>query len=149
MVEPGERCDPETDRVLMFSDGGPTTNVIAGPFPPMFMNGKAAPESMTLRAGVTHRFRLIGITGDLPVEFKFMNRDKPVEWRAVAHDGMTLPAAQATTRPAVMLFNPGQIYDFELTPETSAQLGIQFGVPAFIFPPGRAPKQSRVPVLVR
>jgi hypothetical protein len=115
----------------------------------MFMNGKAKPEAMTLRAGVTHRFRLIGITGDLPVEFKFLNSDKPIEWRAVAHDGMALPAAQATQRPAVMLFNPGQIYDFELTPASSGELRVEFGIPAFLFPPGLAPKHARVPVRVR
>jgi FtsP/CotA-like multicopper oxidase with cupredoxin domain len=88
VLEPGQKYDPETDRVLMFSDGGPTTNVLAGPFPPMFMNGKAQPDPIDLKAGTKYRFRVIGITGDLPVEFKFAAAGKPTEsgerWHGMA-----------------------------------------------------------------
>jgi len=149
VVEPGQKFNPETDRVLLFSEGGPTTNLITGPFAPMFLNGQAEPAPMDLKAGVKYRFRLIGITGDSPIEFKFAAGDKPVEWRAVARDGMNLPASQMTTVPAVLFFGPGQIYDFEYTPKTAGDLAIQFGVPGFIFPPGLAPKQAVVKVRVR
>jgi FtsP/CotA-like multicopper oxidase with cupredoxin domain len=149
VLEPGEKYDSETDRVLMFSEGGPTTNLIAGPFPPMFMNGRAQPDPMDLRAGVKYRFRVIGITGDAPIEFKFTGGGKPIEWRAIARDGMNLPANQATARPAVMFFDPGQIFDFEYTPAAAGDLAMQFGLPAFLFPPGQAPKQASVQVRVR
>jgi FtsP/CotA-like multicopper oxidase with cupredoxin domain len=140
VLEPGQRYNPETDRVLMFSDGGPTTNVIAGPFPPMLMNGKAQPDPIDLR--------VIGITGDIPTDLKFLDGDKPIEWRAVARDGLTLPASQATVRPAAMIFDPGQIFDFEFTPAKAGELAIEYGPPAFVFPPGKAPKPTRVQVRV-
>jgi manganese oxidase len=148
VLEPGQKYDPKTDRVLLFSDGGPTTNVIAGPFPPMLMNGQAQPDPIDLKAGVTYRFRVIGITGDISTQFKFLDGDKPIEWRAVARDGMTLPASQATVRPAAMIFDPGQIFDFEYTPRAKGELAIVFGEPAFGAPPDKAPKQTRVLVRV-
>jgi len=148
VLEPGQKYDPKTDRVLLFSDGGPTTNVIAGPFPPMLMNGQAQPDPIDLKAGVTYRFRVIGITGDISTQFKFLDGDKPIEWRAVARDGMTLPASQATVRPAAMIFDPGQIFDFEYTPKAKGELAIEFGAPAFGAPPDKAPKQTRVEVRV-
>jgi FtsP/CotA-like multicopper oxidase with cupredoxin domain len=148
VLEPGQKYDPKTDRVLLFSDGGPTTNVIAGPFPPMLMNGQAQPDPIDLKAGVTYRFRVIGITGDIPTQFKFLDGDKPIEWRAVARDGMTLPASQATVRPASMIFDPGQIFDFEYTPRAKGELAMVFGEPALGAPPDKAPKQTRVLVRV-
>ena len=148
VLEPGQKYDPKTDRVLLFSDGGPTTNVIAGPFPPMLMNGQAQPDPIDLKAGVTYRFRVIGITGDIPTQFKFLDGDKPIEWRAVARDGMTLPASQATVRPAAMIFDPGQIFDFEYTPRAKGELAMVFGEPALGAPPDKAPKQTRVLVRV-
>ncbi|HKG91862.1 MAG TPA: multicopper oxidase domain-containing protein, partial [Gemmatimonadaceae bacterium] len=39
VLEPGQRYDPETDRVLLFSSGGVTTNVIFGPWTPTLLNG--------------------------------------------------------------------------------------------------------------
>jgi hypothetical protein len=47
--KPGQKFDPRTDKVLLFSDGGPTTNVIAGPFPPMLMNGQVQPDPIDLK----------------------------------------------------------------------------------------------------
>ncbi|HSE65539.1 MAG TPA: multicopper oxidase domain-containing protein [Gemmatimonadales bacterium] len=148
VLEPGQKYDPETDRVLLFSDGGPTTNVISGPFPPMLLNGQVQPDPIDLKTGVKYRFRVIGITGDISTQFKFLDGDKPIEWRAVARDGMTLPPSQATVRPAAMIFDPGQIFDFEYTPKKAGQLAIEYGEPAFGAPPDKAPKQTRVEVRV-
>ena len=148
VLEPGQEYHPETDRVLMFGDGGPTTNFVVAPPPPMLMNGRAQPDPIDLRAGVTYRFRVIGITGDSPIEFKFLAGDQPIEWRAVARDGMTLPASQATVQPAVVEFDPGQIFDFEYTPKAAGELAMEYGEPAFLFPPGKAPKPTRVLVRV-
>ena len=61
---------------------------------------------------------------------------------------MTLPASQATVRPAAMIFDPGQIFDFEFTPAKAGELAIEYGPPAFVFPPGKAPKPTRVEVRV-
>lgn len=149
VLEPGQKYDPETDRVLMFSDGGPTTNVLAGPFPPMYMNGKAQPDPIDLKAGTKYRFRVIGITGDLPIEYKFLAAGKPTQWMAVARDGMTLPASQTKMVPTAMVFDPGQIFDFEYTPKAPGAMTMEFGVPAFVFAPAPGPKPAVVKVRVQ
>jgi FtsP/CotA-like multicopper oxidase with cupredoxin domain len=103
---------------------------------------------MELRAGTKYRFRLINITGDVNTVVSLLDGEKPVEWRAVAKDGATLPAAQQTARPATLFFNPGEIYDFEYTPAKSGTLALRFGPP----PSPRSfgmPAQVTVPVHVR
>lgn len=147
VLEPGQKFDPETDRILMFSDGGPTHNVIAGPFPPTFMNGSATPAPIELRAGVTYRFRIIGITGDLPNSLVITQGGKPIQWRALAKDGADLPPRQAVMRPAEMVFAPGEIFDFEYTPSAAGQLELKYGPPAFRQIPGS--KLTSVPVRIR
>ncbi|MEO7458039.1 MAG: multicopper oxidase domain-containing protein, partial [Gemmatimonadaceae bacterium] len=91
VLEPGQKLDPETDRVLMFSDGGPTVNVIRGPFAPTLLNGQEHPAPLEFKAGRTYRLRLINLTGDAPTELAIADGAKPIEWRALARDGMTLP----------------------------------------------------------
>jgi FtsP/CotA-like multicopper oxidase with cupredoxin domain len=129
VLEPGQRLDPETDRIMLFSSAGPTTNVVAGPWTPTLLNGKAQPAPIDLRAGTRYRFRMINITSDVNTIVSLLDREKPVEWRAVAKDGATLPANQATTRPATVFFDPGEIYDFEYTPKTAGALTLKFGPP--------------------
>ena len=137
VLEPGTRRDPETDRVLLVSDDGPTTNLIRGPFPPALMNGRAQPEPFELQAGVTYRFRLINIRTDYTAVVSLLSGGEPVQWRLVAKDGADLPAAQATVRPATLTFTPGEIYDVEFTPQSAGELTVQFGRPR----QGPAPEQ--------
>ncbi|HET9984967.1 MAG TPA: multicopper oxidase domain-containing protein [Longimicrobiales bacterium] len=144
VLEPGQRFDPETDRILVFSEGGPTTNVVSGPFAPLVLNGSATPAPLELRAGTTYRLRLIDIQSDVGNQLDLLDGDKPVKWRLLAKDGRDVPAAQATLRPASLRSAPGEIYDFELTPKAAGELSLQFGVD---FPGG--PPPTRVPVHVR
>jgi hypothetical protein len=147
VLEPGQTFDPETDRILMFSDGGPTENVIAGPFAPVLLNGQAKPGPIELRAGVAYRFRVIGITGDLPNSLAITQGDTPIEWRAVAKDGADLPPNQAVMRPARMVFDPGEIYDFQYTPSAPGELTLTYGAPPVLQIPGT--KLTSVPVRIR
>ena len=43
VLEPGERFDPETDKILFFGTAGTATNPVFGPFPSFVMNGKTQP----------------------------------------------------------------------------------------------------------
>ena len=43
-------------------------------------------------------------------------------WRAIAKDGMDLPADQATVRPAIQQSGNGETYDFEFTPTTPGDI---------------------------
>ena len=129
VVERGKRRDPETDRVLLISDGGPTTNMIRGPFPPAMLNGHTKPDPIELRAGKTYRLRLINIRTDYTAVISVLDGDQPVEWRVVAKDGADLPVSQAKAQPAAITFSPGEIIDVELTPREAGELTLRFGMP--------------------
>jgi FtsP/CotA-like multicopper oxidase with cupredoxin domain len=146
VTEPGRRLDPETDRVLLFSDAGPTTNVVRGPFPPALLNGSAQPAPLDLRAGTTYRFRLINIRTDYTVALALLDHGKPARWRVVAKDGADLPATQTTMRPAQLTFAPGEIYDVEYTPRAAGRFALRFGPGPSRFP---GPPPTIVAVRVR
>ena len=70
------------------------------------------------------------------------HRTPPAEWRAVAKDGYPLSGAQAIRKPATLLFDPGEIYDYEFTPGTSGDLSLEFGPPP---PPPATPGAAAFP----
>jgi FtsP/CotA-like multicopper oxidase with cupredoxin domain len=129
VLDPGQTFDPGTDRILLFSDGGPTRNVVTGPDAPLFLNGKVKPHLADLNAGVTYRFRVIGIGGDAQTVLTITQRGTPIAWRAVAKDGMDLPPNQAVVRAAAMVFDPGEIFDFLYTPTAPGELMVTYGHP--------------------
>ncbi|HXJ31834.1 MAG TPA: multicopper oxidase domain-containing protein, partial [Gemmatimonadales bacterium] len=137
VLEPGEHFNPETDKLLFFGTAGRWENPAFGPYPPYTMNGDTQPQPMTLKAGVTYRFRLFNLAGDSPLQVSMTSGDSAVQWRPVAKDGYPLQASQTVPRPAVVVFDPGEIYDFEVTPTTTGELTLKFGlVPP---PPGTPP----------
>ena len=146
VLDSGETFDPETDRILVVSDGGPILNVIQGPFPPTLLNGSVTPPPMALRAGTRYRLRVINIRTDFPADLALLEGGTPVTWRMIARDGADLPAGQQTVGPATLAFAPGQIYDFEFTPAKPGDLTLKFGYPALPFP---VPPASTVAVTVR
>jgi hypothetical protein len=52
-----------------------------------------------------------------------------VTWRAIAKDGFTLPAAQATTRPSIARVASGETADFEFIPDAPGDVRLEIGVP--------------------
>jgi len=81
-----------------------------------------------------------------------LNGKAPTMWKAVAKDGAALPASQATTRPAVLFFEPGEIYDFELNPAKAGDLALTFGPaplpPGVTLPPNVSPPPPQRTVAV-
>jgi FtsP/CotA-like multicopper oxidase with cupredoxin domain len=154
VVEPGQAYDPERDRVFFFGLAGPTTNVIFGPFAHHLMNGEAQPKPFDLRAGTTYRLRLINLADGGQVVVSLLNGQEPVMWKAIAKDGAALPRSQATSRPAMLVFGPGEIYDFELTPAKTGDLAFTFGPffpplpPGVTLPPNFQPPPPRRTVVV-
>lgn len=142
VLEPGQKYDPETDRTFFFGTAGYLES-FAEADPTVIMNGSVKPPPMELKANKTYRFRFFNLAGD-NATLVALNRDgKPVEWKAVAKDGYSLPPSQATMRPANLLFDPGEIYDFEYTPKQS-------GTMTFAFAPRAAkPKWVEVGVTVK
>jgi FtsP/CotA-like multicopper oxidase with cupredoxin domain len=126
VLEPGATFDPETDRVLVFSDGGPVHGFL-DPNRPTLLNGRVQPAPLELRVGETYRFRLINILTESGIRVELLKGEEPVEWRAVAKDGADLPPSLATIRPARLGTMPGEIYDFAFTPDAPGELVLAFG----------------------
>jgi len=113
VLQPGQKFDPETDRILVMSDG------MANPLDdaPILINGTAKPDTMKMRAGTKYKLRLINITAmdpDMVVSFLF--NGKSVKWRAVAKDRADLPAQQVEMRSAIQAITVGETRDFEFAP---------------------------------
>jgi FtsP/CotA-like multicopper oxidase with cupredoxin domain len=117
VLEPGQSFDPETDRIMLLSSGGPAYDAS------LLLNGSAHPEPIELRAGTKYRFRFINIMApNPPLAVSLLSGDKPVSWRAIAKDGADLPPGQATARPTQQVIGVGETYDFELQPKSSGEL---------------------------
>jgi FtsP/CotA-like multicopper oxidase with cupredoxin domain len=136
VVEPGQKFDPAVDRILFLGTAGMPKNVVFGPFTDFVLNGEKQPAPMDLRAGTRYRFRLFNLAGDGPAVMSLRADTTPVMWTFVAKDGYPLPPAQIKRQPARLLFEPGEIYDFEYTP-TAGALTLSFGPP--LPPPGAPP----------
>ena len=121
VLEPGEKYDPEHDRVFVVSSAGP--NVLDDP---MLLNGVTNPESETLHAGEKYRLRFINITPSRDgVVFSLLNGDKPASWLPIAKDGADLPQFYRKTCDAKQEFAPGETYDYEFRPEKAGKLVLQ------------------------
>ena len=51
--------------------------------------------------------RMFNLADGGPTRITLMTGKDTVRWRALAKDGATLPAAQATVQPANLTFDPG------------------------------------------
>jgi FtsP/CotA-like multicopper oxidase with cupredoxin domain len=134
VLEPGTRRDPETDRVLLFSDAAPMVNVIdVAKCPPAFLNGQRNPEPIDLRAGVPTRLRLINIRSDITMDVSLTEDSTATRWRILAKDGMPTPPGQAGERPASLVIAAGETYDVEVLPRAGATLSLRYKI-AGLFP---------------
>ena len=107
VLEPGQRFDPRTDHVFVFGWDG-----LKEP-PQMLVNGDSVLAPKELAAGRKHWLRFVNI-GPAPYVRISLKRDTLiVRWRAVAKDGADLPPELASERPARLLINVGETYDFE------------------------------------
>ena len=131
VVDPAAPRDPATDRILLFSDNGPTINFTKPP-PGTLLNGKSTADTLDLRAGAPHRLRIINIRTDYLLALTLLDGDTPAEWRVVAKDGADLPAHQVRSTPARLdHFAPGEIIDVEFTPRAAGVLTLRYGVVGF------------------
>ena len=129
--------DTSTDRVLLFSDDGPTINFFRPP-PPALLNGRPLTDTLGLRAGVAQRLRLINIRTDYIIGLTLTSGDQPIQWRQLAKDGADLPVSRTGARAATITLAPGEIADVEVTP-AAGPLQLRVGMPT---------AQGDVPVVV-
>lgn len=142
VLEPGQSFDPETDRLMLLSVGGPAFDA------PLLLNGSMQPEPIKLWAGTKYRFRFINImAANPPLVVSLLSGDAPASWRAIAKDGADLPSAQATTRPARQVIAVGETYDFEFQPKSPGELRLDIFRRAILVTP-ESPAQA-APVMFR
>jgi manganese oxidase len=148
VMEPGQRRDPETDRMFLLGSLGATLNA------PPAVNGRVEPVPVELRARTTYRLRFMHLSPDDQKRVRLLSGDQPVAWRPVAKDGADLPPALARTGSADLTMGVGETYDFVWTPERTGDFTLrvvttfQTGAPGFPVP-APAPHTMDIPVRVR
>jgi manganese oxidase len=121
VLEPGEKYDPEHDRVFVVSSAGP--NMMNDP---LLLNGSTHPEAAPLRAGERYRLRFINITPSRDgVEFSLLDKDKAAAWLPISKDGADLPPFYRKSCEAKQKFAPGETYDYEFRPQKAGKLVLQ------------------------
>jgi FtsP/CotA-like multicopper oxidase with cupredoxin domain len=104
--------DPVHDIVLLLTPPRSAAEVQT-----IYLNGMSAPAARQLRAGEHYRLRFADMqTGRPSLVARIVSDSGIVTWRAIAKDGMDLPADQATTRIARQQMGNGETYDFEFIP---------------------------------
>ncbi|HEU4720251.1 MAG TPA: multicopper oxidase domain-containing protein [Gemmatimonadaceae bacterium] len=119
VVDSLPRFDAERDKVALLtvprSDEDAATRIL--------INGSLTPDTLRLRVGERYRLRVIDLHTFRPSMIARLQRDSTlVTWRAVAKDGMDLPADRATVRRAIQQMGNGETYDFEFTPTEATDL---------------------------
>jgi FtsP/CotA-like multicopper oxidase with cupredoxin domain len=109
VLEPGERLNPRTDHVLLFSMAGPNLEIA------QIVANNGANPALELEAGLTHRIRIINITADDVVEMEIQDSKGRIPWRLLALDGADLTPALGREQPAFLITGPGSTADVAIT----------------------------------
>ena len=106
VLEPGQPWDREHD--LIFQAG---TRPDLNPW----LNGRTRHDTLTLKAGVPYRFRLMNVTMVNPaIQFWLVRDGAPVLWTPLARDGFDLPAWQRDPARARLHVGIGETKDVEV-----------------------------------
>jgi FtsP/CotA-like multicopper oxidase with cupredoxin domain len=114
VLEPGERFDPETDKVFVLGRGPDDDK------DPVLINGREWPGGVDLKTGKTYRLRFAGITPAPSVTMSIRSGETLQSWQPIAKDGKAL--AGAAVVPATQKIFPGETFDFAFTPAASGPL---------------------------
>jgi FtsP/CotA-like multicopper oxidase with cupredoxin domain len=121
VLEPGQKYDPEHDRVFLVSSSDP--NFLADA---LLVNGLAKPGPMQLRVGEKYRFRFINITpSDDSVVYSLLDGGKPTIWQPLAKDGADLPEFYRKPVDAKQTFAAGETYDYIVEPTKPGKLSLE------------------------
>ncbi len=129
VLEPGERWDPERDRVFVISDGVR---------PLLFVNGTLTPPPLNLKVGTTYRLRFVNISLDKPALHVRLTSDSAtalgamplrgdfLNWRLIAKDAWPTVGNFAAPRASIQRVSTGETADVEFTPERVGDFTLQF-----------------------
>jgi FtsP/CotA-like multicopper oxidase with cupredoxin domain len=113
----------EVEKVVLLGGSGPDSAAFNDA--PLEVNRSLNPLPMTLKAGITYRFRLVDISPNDTGFVSLRNDTGLVRWKAISKDGAVLPPIQSTVRPALQRISVGETYDFEYTPARSEDLRLE------------------------
>ena len=123
VLEPGEKFDPETDKIFTFGRDG------ADDFEdPLALNGRVQPPPLKLKAGKTYRLRFVQILPAPSVQVSLTGDAGAVSWKPVAKDAAPVPGAESTLQPAKVEMWPGETYDYEFHPEARGELRLESAI---------------------
>jgi manganese oxidase len=130
VLEPGQKYDPEHDRIFVFS---------AGDYAPfgylLLVNGHPEPDPVDLHTSTRYRLRLINITdGAADLRVRLTNKGVPVQWKVIAKDGADLPPAQLRSSTADIGIAVGETYDVEYQAEIPGLDDLEIRQPSFPTP---------------
>jgi len=138
VLPPGENFEPETDRVLVISRGGPGET-------PIWLNGSRSPAMDIMKAGHTYRLRVINIVPENPpINVSLKIAGNPAMWFPIAKDGADLPPGQRELCPAQLTIAVGETYDFEFRPGGAREVALEVVRPANLFPAEITPSHKIV-----
>jgi FtsP/CotA-like multicopper oxidase with cupredoxin domain len=138
VVDDRARYDPAHDIVLVVSvpRRAADSNVV-------LINGSLAPPPIEMKVGERYRLRFVDIHVFRPsMRMRLLTAEGPLTWRAVAKDGMDLPADQAIAGPSQIQMGNGETYDFEFVPDTARELRVDVETATGVL-------LARVPIHVR
>ena len=136
VLNPGEKYNTETDKILLVSQGA-SNPVFTKDWTIGFsnvhylLNGSKNPQTIVLKKGKSYRLRVINISAQEP-EY-FLSRQsgfsisltydgKPVKWKLIAIDGIDLPARMVEFSNADrQRTGHGSAKDFEFTPDQTGE----------------------------
>jgi FtsP/CotA-like multicopper oxidase with cupredoxin domain len=136
VLNPGETYNPETDKILLISQGGQGLYVpkMLNKNADLFgknkslLNGTSTPETMYLKKGKHYRFRIINIGAqNFGNHISIKQNDKLASWTLIAKDGMSLRKSQRQVKPSWQWVAIGETYDFEFSPAQTGEYRIELG----------------------
>jgi FtsP/CotA-like multicopper oxidase with cupredoxin domain len=130
VLEPGQKYDPEHDRIFVFS------TCRYAPFGYLLLvNGHPQPDAVELHTATRYRLRLINITDDAAdLRVRLTSKGVPVQWKVVAKDGADLPPAQLRSSAADMGITVGTTYDVEYQADTPGLADLEIRETSFPTP---------------
>lgn len=148
VLPPGEKFDPDTDRIFVFSVGefGILQRLA-------LINGTPQNKTLQLEVGKKYRFRLINISTDnQAMQISLRDTKGPTEWRIIAKDGAALPPQLVQPSKAQLTVTVGETYDVEFSSAAPQELLFDLLQPGskvhttqtFVFAPA-APAKSAAP----
>jgi manganese oxidase len=111
VLPPGEKFDPESDLIFLFSIGD------FGNLGEMaLINGTPDSQPRRLQAGKKYRMRFINIsTNNQGMQVSLRGDNGPLEWKVIAKDGADLPASIVHQSKADATITVGETFDAEFT----------------------------------